>query len=494
MAEQRVRRVVIAGGGTAGWSTAASLGKVLGELLDITLVESEEIGIIGVGESTVPTTRAFHHLLGIDEREFLRDNQGSFKLGISFENWARIGDRYIHSFGTLGKGTWVADFHHIWMEAAAQGFGGDLGDYCFELKAAEAHRFATSEGAQISHAYHLDAGLYARFLRRFSEGFGVKRVEGKIARVEQDGESGFLTALVLESGERIEGDLFIDCTGFRALLAGQALGVGFEDWLHWLPNDSAFPIQTTTTAPIPPYTRAVAHEAGWLWAIPLQRRMGCGLVFSSNFMSDDQAHERLHSLIDGEVLLEPRPIRFRAGRRLGVWNKNCIAIGLAGGFVEPLESTTIHLIQVGITRLVQMFPFNGCDEALIRRFNERARDEIEHVRDFIVLHYHQTERADSPFWDHVRTMKIPDTLAERIALFRENAHAYQAQDQLFRIDSWVQVMLGQRLEPRGHHLVGRLMPPAQLREALGDLKSNIAAAVAQLPPHEQFVTAYAGAA
>jgi tryptophan halogenase len=490
VAEQIVKRVVIAGGGTAGWSTAAALGKVLGSLLDVTLVESEDIGIIGVGESTVPTTRKFHSLLGIDEREFLRDNQGSIKLGISFENWKQRGERYIHSFGTVGRGTWVADFHHIWLEAVAQGFGGDLGDYCFELKAAEAHRFAASD--QINYAYHLDAGLYARFLRRFSEQFGVKRVEGKIREVERDGESGFITALALESGERIEGDLFIDCTGFRSLLSGQALETGFEDWLHWLPNDTAFPIQTTTTAPIPPYTRAVAHEAGWLWAIPLQRRMGSGLVFSSAFMSDEQARERLHSLIDGEILLEPRPIRFRAGRRLGVWQKNCVAIGLAGGFVEPLESTTIHMIQVGVTRLIQMFPFDGFDPTLIKRYNDRARNEIEHIRDFIVLHYHQTERDDSPFWNHVRTMTIPDTLSERMALWRENAHAYQDQDQLFRIDSWVQVLLGQGLTPRGYHRVGQLMPPETLRRALTDLKTNIAGAVAKLPQHEAFLNNWCG--
>ncbi|MEI9850920.1 MAG: tryptophan halogenase family protein [Sphingomonas sp.] len=481
---------MIAGGGTAGWSSAAALGRHLGPLLDVTLVESEQIGIIGVGESTVPTAPGFHNLLGIDEREFMRENQASFKLAISFENWARRGDRYIHSFGTVGKGVWLGDFQHFWLEAVAQGFGGDLGDYCLEFKAAEAHKFFKSKDQPLNFAYHLDAALYSRYLRRFAESHGVKRVEGRIAQVEQDPESGYLRALKLESGERLEGDLFIDCTGFRALLIGQALGTGFEDWLHWLPTNSALPIQTRAVGPAVPYTRAIAHEAGWMWKIPLQQRIGCGLVFASDFMSDDEAHRRMHEQIEGEILIEPPAIRFRAGRRHHVWEKNCVAIGLAGGFVEPLESTAIHLTQIGITRFLQTFPFTGFDDALIRRFNERSREEIEKVRDFVIMHYHLTERDDTPFWNHVRTMKVPDTLQQRIELFRENAQAYQANEELFRVDSWLQVMIGQRLQPRAYHHLARLTQPEQLRAALASLRTNIASAVAGMPSHQDFLDSY----
>ncbi|MES2442647.1 MAG: tryptophan halogenase family protein [Pseudomonadota bacterium] len=487
---QTVKRVVIAGGGTAGWVVAAALGKTLGSLLDITLVESEEIGTIGVGESTIPTARTFHALLGIDEREFMRETQSSFKLGILFEDWARVGDRYIHSFGQVGKSIWMGDFHQFWLQAREQGWGGDLGDYCFELQAAKAGKFATGPEAKINYAYHLDAGRYARFLRKFSEAEGVKRVEGRIAEVRQNPETGFIAALVLESGATIEGDLFIDCTGFRGLLIEQTLKAGYEDWTHWLPTNAALPLQTASVGPAVPYTRAMAHGAGWQWRIPLQHRVGNGLVYCSEFMSDDEAHATLHAGIEGEILVEPRPIRFRAGRRLKAWDKNCIAFGLSSGFVEPLESTSIHLFMIGVTRLVQLFPFGGVTDTLADRYNELSRRELEAVRDFIVLHYKATERDDTPFWRHCRDMAVPDSLAERIALFRENALAYQAQDDLFRVDSWVQVMLGQRIEPLRHHQMGRLMPEAKLRQALGDLKANIAGAVARMPAHQAFLDRY----
>ncbi len=492
MQANAVRRVVIAGGGTAGWVVAAALSQILGQLIEVTLVESDEIGTVGVGESTIPTARTFHQLLGIDEREFVRETRSSFKLGIAFEDWARIGDRYIHSFGTIGKSVWMGDFQHLWLEARAQGFAGDIGDYCFELQAAEAGKFATGANANINYAYHLDAGLYARFLRKFAEGHGTRRIEGKIMRVEQNAESGFIETLLLESGERIEGDLFIDCTGFRGLLIEQALGAGYEDWSHWLPADSALPLQTRSVGPALPYTRAIAHEAGWQWRIPLQHRVGNGLVYSSAFMSDDRAHELLHGSIEGEVLVTPRPIRFRAGRRRKVWDKNCIAFGLSSGFVEPLESTSIHLFMIGVTRLVQLFPFGGANQPLIDRYNALAQVEIERIRDFIVLHYKLTERDDAPFWRHCRDMAIPDTLAERIALFRENAIAWQASDDLFRVDSWVQVMLGQQLTPRSWHRMGRLMGDGQLRQALHDLNANITRAVAQMPTHQDFLDRYCG--
>ena len=493
MDQTGVRRVVIAGGGTAGWIAAAALAKLLGPLLEITLVESDEIGTIGVGESTIPTARTFHQLLGIDERAFLRETQSSFKLGILFEDWARQGDRYIHSFGQIGKSTWMGDFHHFWLHARDEGWGGELGDYCFELQAAKAGRFAIPDQGHINYAYHLDAGLYARFLRGFAEPLGVNRIEGKIETVEQHPETGFVTALKLASGQRIEGDLFLDCTGFRGLLIEQTLAAGYEEWGHWLPTDSAIAVQTESVDPAVPYTRAAAHRAGWQWRIPLQHRVGNGLVYAKDFLSDDEARALLDGRIEGAKLIEPRIIRFKAGRRKKVWDKNVIALGLASGFVEPLESTSIHLIMIAITRLVQLFPFDGVGEGVAARFNALSRTEIEKIRDFIILHYHLNQREDGGFWDQCRTMAIPDSLAERIEAFRDGAIAWQASDDLFRVDSWVQVMLGQRLEPRSHHHMGRMIVEGELQDALGQLKSDIARTVAQMPVHQQFLERYAAA-
>jgi tryptophan halogenase len=484
---KRTQKVVIAGGGTAGWIAAAALVRQLGRLIEITLVESEEIGTVGVGESTIPTCRSFHQLAGVDEQEFVRATGSTFKLGILFEDWAAEGDRYIHSFGTLGKSTWMADFHHFWLHARAQGFGGEVGEYCLEHQAAESERFETRDDTTINYAYHLDAGLYGRFLRGLAEPAGVKRVEGKIAQIRQNGESGFIEALVLESGQEVEGDLFLDCTGFRGLLIEQTLAAGFEDWQHWLPTDSAYPVQTRSVGPPVPYTRAMAHRAGWQWRIPLQHRVGNGIVFSSAHLSEDEAHAMLLDKIEGEQLIQPRLIRFRAGRRRQVWVKNCVALGLSSGFVEPLESTSIHLIMIAVTRLLQMFPLEGVSEAVAERFNEMSRRELEGIRDFIILHYHLNERDDSDFWRYCRNMTIPDSLAERIALFGEAAHAFQDSHDLFRVDSWVQVMLGQRLRPRTYHSLARLMPDEQLRGALSDLQGNIAKAVERMPTHQQFL-------
>lgn len=486
---QEVKRVVIAGGGTAGWTVAAALARQLGPLLEIVLVESDQIGIVGVGESTIPTVLSFHRLLGLDEREFVRATKASFKLGIEFLDWARIGDRYFHSFGQVGRSTWMADFQHVWLHARAQGLGGPLGDYCLELQAAEQGKFATGENGPLNYAYHLDATAYGRLLRAFSEPLGVKRIEGKISEVRQTPESGFIEALVLESGQAIEGDLFIDCTGFRGLLIEQTLHTGYEDWTHWLSTNSALAVQTEAIGPARPYTRAMAHRAGWQWQIPLQHRVGNGLVYCSEFLSDDEAHAMLAERVEGAMLAEPRLIRFRTGTRRKAWNKNCIAFGLASGFVEPLESTSIHLIMIGVTRLMQLFPFGGVSEALAERYNEMSRRELEGIRDFIILHYHLNQREE-PFWTGRREMSVPDSLAERIALFRDGARAFQDAHDLFRIDSWVQVMLGQRLEPRAYHHMARMMRPEQLRDALGNMKANIDRAVAKLPEHQAFLASW----
>ena len=493
MQGQSVKRVVIAGGGTAGWTAAAALAQQLGPLLDITLIESDEIGTVGVGEATIPTIRTFHALLGIDEREFMRATQASFKLGIAFENWGRLGDRYIHAFGDVGKSTWMGDFHNMWLMAKAAGFGGKLGDYCFELQAAEAGKFALSERSQINYAYHFDAGLYAGFLREKFEPKGVKRIEGRIAQVEQDGESGHVAALVMESGARLAGDLFIDCTGFRGLLIEQALEAGYEDWSRWLPTDSALAVQTESADSILPYTRAIARSAGWQWRIPLQTRVGNGLVYCSSYQSADEARVELLAHLDRLQLTEPRRIGYVTGRRRKAWDKNVVALGLASGFLEPLESTSIHLIQVGVMRLMQLFPFGGNFAVLAARYNAQSCNEFERIRDFIVLHYKLTEREDTPFWRACRDMVIPDTLAERIALFRDGGYAYQAPDDLFRVASWLFVMLGQRMTPRHFHQMGALLGEQRLRRALESLKAGIARAVATMPEHKAFLERYCSA-
>ena len=480
-------RVVIAGGGTAGWIVAAALARHLGPLLDITLIESDAIGTIGVGEATIPTIRTFHQMLGIDERDFLRATKASFKLGIAFEDWARVGDRYIHSFGDVGRSTWMGGFQHLWLHARAEGIGGDLGEYSLETQACEAGRFARTSGSRINYAYHLDAGLYAAFLRQLSEQAGVTRCEGRIAQVEQDADTGDIAALRLADGRRLSGDLFIDCTGLRALLIEDTLKAGFEDWGPWLPTDSALAVQTAAVEPAQPYTRSIAHDAGWQWRIPLQHRVGNGIVYAAAHMDDTAARTLLLGSVRGDLLTEPRLIRYRTGRRRAVWVRNCVALGLSSGFVEPLESTSIHLIMIGVTRLIQNFPFAGTSPELAARYNRLAQTELEAVRDFIILHYHLNARGNAPFWTRCREMALPDSLAARLALFAATAQIPQSGDDLFRPDSWLQVMLGQGVQPASYHPMGRLLGAEPLREALRDLNGNITRTVAAMPPHQAFL-------
>jgi len=487
---QTIRRVVIAGGGTAGWTAAAALAQQLGPLLDITLVESEEIGTVGVGEATIPTIRSFHVLLGLDEREFMRATQASFKLGIGFDDWARLGDRYIHAFGNIGKSTWMGGFHNMWLHAKAAGFEGELGDYCLEYQASLAGKFAISDQTPINYAFHFDASLYARHLRSKFEPKGVKRIEGKIASVEQNSQNGYVTALVMEDGRRVEGELFIDCTGFRGLLIEQTLKAGYEDWRQWLPTDSALAVQTGSTDRILPYTRAMARSAGWQWRIPLQHRVGNGLVFCSAHITEEAARAELLANLTGSPLSDPRLIRYVTGRRRKAWDKNVVALGLASGFLEPLESTSIHLIQVGVTRLIKLFPFGGQFETLSARFNTHSALELENIRDFIIMHYKLTERNDTPFWRQCRDMTIPDSLAQRLELFRESAYAYQTSDDLFSVDSWVFVMVGQRLMPRQYHHMTEMLGEQRVRKALENLKRTYAQVVSGMPMHKEFLQRY----
>ncbi|MCK5908369.1 MAG: tryptophan 7-halogenase [Caulobacter sp.] len=493
MTQQTIRKVVIAGGGTAGWTAAAALARQLGPLLDITLVESEDIGTVGVGESTIPTARTFNALLGIDEAEFMRATQATFKLGISFENWGEVGDRYIHSFGQVGKSTWMGGFHHFWMQAQAQGFGGDLGDYCLELKAAEGERFFTGENGPLNYAYHLDAGLYGQFLRRMAEADGVKRVEGKIASVRQSATDGSVEALVMESGQAVEGDLFIDCTGFRGLLIEQTLKAGYEDWGHWLPTNSALAVQTRSTEPAKPYTRAIAHHAGWRWKIPLQHRVGNGLVYCNEFMSDDEALALLQGEIEGETLIPPRLIRYRTGRRRKTWDKNVVALGLSSGFVEPLESTSIHLIMVGVTRLMQLFPFGGISQAAIDRYNRLADDELEKIRDFIILHFKATARNDTPYWDYLREMPIPDYLADKIELFKGSGRVFRENEELFNDTSWFAVFIGQGIYPEGYDPMADCMDEGLFKSRMAEIKSVIARSAEVMPGHMDFIREHCAA-
>ncbi|MES2126630.1 MAG: tryptophan halogenase family protein [Pseudomonadota bacterium] len=487
-----IRRVVIAGGGTAGWMVAAGLSKALGKLLDIKLVESDEIGTVGVGEATIPTLMNFHHLLEINEQEFMAATQATFKLGISFENWRERKEDYIHSFGLTGTDHWTAGFQHFWHKGRERKLAGDYGDYCLELKAAQENRFAHLPRNGMNYAYHLDASAYAKYLRRFSEPLGVKRIEGKIARVITDDSSGDITALQLDSGSVIEGDLFIDCTGFRGLLIGETLKEEYEDWSHWLRCDSAIAVQTESVGPAVPYTRSIAREAGWQWRIPLQHRVGNGIVFSSRYIDDDAARQCLLDNLEGRPLMDPRVIRFRPGQRHKTWSHNCVAIGLASGFLEPIESTSIHLIQRGIIRLMQMFPTNGISQADVDEYNHQTRVEIEHIRDFIILHYHVTNREDTAFWRDCRNMDVPATLRHRIGLFRESGRVFRVPNELFAENSWIQVMLGQGIMPRQHHQSADLMGDEELAHFLNGIRSAVDRTVMQLPSHQAYVEKYCG--
>ncbi len=488
-----VRRVVIAGGGTAGWMVAACLSKTLGKLLEITLVESDEIGTVGVGEATIPTLLTFHNLLDINEREFMAATSATFKLGIQFENWRDREQDYIHAFGLTGKDHWTAGFQHFWHKGRERQLASAYGDYCLELRAAQENRFAHLPRAGMNYAFHLDATRYAAYLRRLSEPWGVRRVEGKIGAVNLVPGTDHIRSLTLESGDSIEGDLFIDCTGFRGLLIGESLKVPFEDWTHWLPCDSAMAVQTASVADAVPYTRSIAHEAGWRWRIPLQHRVGNGLVYSSRHLSDEQARELLLAQVQGEVLTAPRQLRFKAGQRRETWRGNCVAIGLSSGFIEPLESTSIHLIQRGAIRLMQLFPAAGIQQSDIDEYNLQSQSEIEHIRDFIVLHYHVTQRDDSPFWRACRAMEIPASLRHRIELFRETGRVFRIPNELFAENSWVQVMLGQGLMPQHHHQVADLMGDIELRGFLETIRQRVERTVAQLPPHHHYVQQYCAA-
>ena len=490
-----IRSIAVIGGGTAGWMSAAAIAKAFGRDIGVTLVESEEIGIIGVGEATVPHLSAFNRLLEIDEGEFVREVQGTFKLGIQFNDWGRIGDSYIHGFGTIGRDLGLLPFHQYWLKAWAAGQAKDIGHYSLNTVAAPLGKFMVppsdappnSPLAEIAYAYHFDAVLYARFLRKYAEAHGAKRIEGKVVEVKQNAETGFIESVELQSGQVISADLFLDCTGFRALLIGGTLNVGFEDWTHWLPCDRAVVTPCEKVGPPTPYTRSTAHKSGWQFRIPLQHRTGNGHVYSSEFSSDDEAAEVLLKNLDGRALGDPKLLRFRTGKRQKLWDRNVIAIGLAGGFLEPLESTAIYLIQAGINRLMSVFPDANCDVALQNVYNEQSQFEYERIRDFLILHYCATERSDSEFWNYTRTMSIPDALKSHIELFRADGQFFRNGEELFGLTSWVQVMLGQGIHPRTYHPAVNWVTETDMLALVSHVEKVIASNVQLMPQHEAFI-------
>lgn len=492
--ENGIKRVVIAGGGTAGWMAAAMLAKTLGKVVDITLIESDQIGTVGVGEATIPPLVLYLRLLDIKEQDFMAATKATFKLGIAFENWRDVNEHYIHSFGSTGKDHWSAGFQHFWLRDRARGSTADYGEYCLELRAAEESKFAHLPNQGLNYAFHIDATLFAGFLREFSEALGTRRIEGKIVDVNTRAETGYIESLRLDSGQVVEGDFFIDCSGFRGLLIEQTLHTGYEDWSHWLPCDSAVALQTDATTEAIPYTRAIAHHAGWQWRIPLQHRVGNGLVYCSRYMSDDEARDYLLENIEGAHRGTPRLLKFRTGRRLKNWNKNVVALGLASGFVEPLESTSIHLIQRGMIRLMQLFPHDGIKQTDIDEYNSQSLREIEHIRDFIILHYKVTNRQDTPFWRHCRSLSVPDTLAHRIQLFRDTGRVFKLAEELFAENSWIQVMLGQGITPEQYHPVADMLTDEELTRFMAAIKQRVEQTVAKLPGHEAYVQQYCSAA
>jgi tryptophan halogenase len=493
---ENIKNVVIVGGGTAGWMTAAALARVLGDKVKLTLIESDDIGTVGVGESTIPMIKLFNALLGIDENEFVRETQATFKLAIEFRDWARIGDQYMHGFGIFGQDLATLPFYQYWLRMHQAGKAPDLEHYSINRMAAKAEKFMRADRSHgnsplgdIVHAFHFDAGLYARYLRKYSEKLGVRRVEGKVQDVLMRSSDGHVDAVRMENGDLVGAELFIDCSGFRGLLIEQALHTGFEDWSHWLPCDRAWAVPCELGGGLPPTTRATARAAGWQWRIGLQHRTGNGHVYASRFMSDDEAASVLMANLDGRPMAEPKLLRFTAGKRKQTWNKNVVAIGLSSGFLEPLESTSIHMIHSTIARLLAFFPDREFSQPDIAEFNRQCDFEIERIRDFIILHYHATERNDTPFWDYVRTMEIPDTLRQKMDLWRSRGRIVRVDNELFAEVGWLQVLHGQRVPVAGHHPLADQLSEEEIAEYLGDIASVIGTCVDQMPTHQAFIKA-----
>jgi tryptophan halogenase len=492
--ERALKQIVIVGGGTAGWMAASAFARFLGPGYSIRLIESDDIGTVGVGEATIPAIQLFNQSLGIDENDFIRATQGSFKLGIEFADWLKPGHRYIHAFGAVGRGLGLLPFHHYWLRHHSQGGTSSLWDYSPSALAAAENRFARPQektGALpsgVAYAYHFDAGLYAQFLRKYAEGRGVVHSEGQVVDVALVPETGFVQSVTMASGEKVEGDLFIDCSGFRGLLIEQALESCYEDWSNYLPCDRALAVPCASVDPLTPYTRSTARDAGWQWRIPLQHRTGNGYVYCSDFISDADATDSLMSNLDGEALAEPRQLRFVTGKRRQIWKKNVVALGLSSGFLEPLESTSIHLIQAGIAKLLNFFPTSGFDAADIDGFNSQMDFEFNSIRDFIILHY-KAQSRDGTFWKKCREMPIPDSLAAKIELFKANGRIVRFNEELFTELGWLQVMWGQGLRPEGYHPLADQLAPEQLAEFMAVTHKHAAHVASQMPAHQDYIAA-----
>jgi tryptophan 7-halogenase len=499
-ANNLVTSIVIVGGGSAGWMTAAALSSLLDpRSVKITLIESEEIGTVGVGEATIPDIINFNAILGIKETDFLRATNGTFKLGIEFNNWGRLGDTYFHPFGEHGVDMQGIDFHQYWMRFQRANPGSSIEEFSLSAVASRAGKFAMPTNdprsvlSQLRYAYHFDATAYARFLRDYAEQRGVKRVEGKVVEVNLNGETGFISDVQLEDGSKLIGELFFDCSGFRALLLGDALGVDYEDWAHWLPCDTAQAVACERTGDLLPYTKSTAKTAGWQWRIPTQHRTGNGHIYCSSMMDDEAAINSLLADLDGPALGSPRKIRFRTGCRTRFWDKNCIAIGLSGGFLEPLESTSLYLIQEGISKFISLFPSTDMPTTVRDEYNRQLTQKFEQVRDFIILHYKATERDDSEFWNYCRTMSVPESLTRKIELFREAGRIFRYEDELFSKPSWVAVLLGQNILPKTTDPIVEGVPEEQVERSLGSMKAAMNNAVMKMETHQAFLNRYAPA-
>jgi tryptophan halogenase len=495
-----VARIVIVGGGTAGWMAAAACSKILGAgKYSIELIESDEIGTVGVGEATIPPIMDFNRTLELDEAEFVRATQASFKLGIEFVDWTRLGESYLHPFGPYGVPMQGIFFHHFWLRYRRD--GGQLPNSAFNVSsiAARAGTFSPPNPQERSplpphaYAYHFDAGLYAAYLRKYAQARGVVRHEGRIVDVRLHGEDGFIESVVTADGRTIAGDLFLDCSGFRGLLIEQALKSGYEDWREWLPCDRAMAVPCDRLATTTPYTRSTAREAGWQWRIPLQHRIGNGYVYCSSYLPDDEAARLLLTRLDGEARAEPRPLRFIAGRRREVWKKNCVALGLASGFLEPLESTSIHLVQSAIARLMFLFPGQGFDEATIAKFNDLTRIETEEIRDFLVLHYKATERGDTPFWRHCQAIRAPDSLRHRWEMYQRSGNLVIVPGDLFKESSWFAVYTGQGVIPQTQHPFADIPDAAEVTRRLEIIAADVRKRADSFPSHDEYIRRHCAA-
>lgn len=498
MKSNRIKKIVIAGGGTAGWMTAAALGNIFQKSdCQIVLIESEKIGTVGVGEATIPHLRYFNQSLGIDENDFMRRTKATYKLGIEFINWGKAGDAYFHPFGAFGQDVNGIPFHHLWLKLKQSTGYSPIGDFSLPIAAAKLNRFDYPErnhrsiGSAYSYAFHIDANLYAKFLREYSELKGVQRIEGKISDVIQHDlnpqRKDFIKAVILENGDNIDGDLFIDCSGFRGLLIEQTLKTGYRDWSHWLPCDRAVAVPSESSGGLPPYTKSISQQAGWQWRIPLQHRTGNGYVYCSQHISDDEAAAALLNNLDGKPLAEPNFLRFTAGCRTLTWNKNCVAIGLSGGFLEPLESTSIYLIQIAIAKLLELFPDKEFDQSVVREFNAAMDLEFERIRDFLILHYHTAGRDDSEFWQYCHNMDIPTSLKIKIDLFRQQGYVIPYEKGLFLEPSWVAVYLGQGILPDNYDARADNFNTVDLKMHFRGLKNNVTQIVQNMPSHEAFL-------